>query len=86
LDFQGFRQSLSSDAGTRAKRDAGECQMATAAEMMFFSGAPLAHVVAYREHLRMASIARRYHEFSRRMGRLRSTAHAPILAGWKNAG
>jgi hypothetical protein len=46
LDFQGFRQSLSSDAGTRAKRDAGECQMATAAEMMFFSGAPLKNIIS----------------------------------------
>ena len=86
MEFQDFRQSLSSDNGAGATRDAGECQMATAAEMMFFNGAPLAHVVAYREHLRLASIARRTEEFSRRMRRLRSSAPGPFVAGWKNAG
>lgn len=85
MDFQGFRQSLSGDAGIRATRDAAECQMATAAEMMFFNGAPLAHVVAYREHLRLEGIARRNQEFTRRMRRLRSNAPAPIFAGLKAA-
>jgi hypothetical protein len=47
--------------------------MATAAEMMFFNGAPLAHVVAYRERLRMEGIAQRNREFSRRVRRLRSS-------------
>ena len=42
---------------------------ATAAEQMFFYGAPLAHVVAYCEHLRMANISRRYMQLSRRMAR-----------------
>jgi hypothetical protein len=73
MDFQDFRPSLSSDAVTRAKRDSAGCQMATAAEMMFFNGAPLAHVVAYRERLRMEGIAQRNREFSRRVRRLRSS-------------
>lgn len=62
-------------------RDAGDGHMATAAEMMFFSGAPLAHVVAYRERLRLDSIARRNQEFSARVRRLRSASHVPIMAG-----
>lgn len=86
MHFQDVLQPLSSDEGGRAAPDAGECQMATAAEMMFFNGAPLAHVVAYREHLRMESIARRYQEFSIRTRRLRSIAHAPMLTEWMNAG
>lgn len=86
MDFRDFRQALSSDAAKGTARAAGECQMATAAEMMFFNGAPLAHVVAYRERLRMEGIARRTEEFSRRMRRLRSSAHRPFAAGWKDAG
>jgi hypothetical protein len=81
MEVQDFRRSVAGEAGKRAIRDAGECQMATAAEMMFFSGAPLAHVVAYREQLRLDGIARRNQEFSARVRRLRSTSHVPIMAG-----
>lgn len=85
MDFQDFRQALSSDAGIRATRDVEQCQMATAAELMFFNGAPLAHVVAYREHLRLEGIARRNREFSRRMRRLRPSLSGSVLAGWQSA-
>ncbi|MXP42115.1 hypothetical protein GRI75_10730 [Altererythrobacter soli] len=81
MDIQDFRRSFQSDAGNRAIRGADDCQMATAAEMMFFSGAPLAHVVAYREHLRLDGIARRNQQFSARLRRSRSTSHVPIMAG-----
>lgn len=79
MDFQDFRQALSSESDFGAAGDACEFQMATAAELMFFNGAPLAHVVAYREHLRLDGIARRNLEFSRRMRRLRPSLQAHIL-------
>ena len=78
MDFQDFRQALSSESDFGAAGDACEFQMATAAELMFFNGAPLAHVVAYREHLRLEGIARRNQEFSRRMRRLRPSLQAHI--------
>jgi hypothetical protein len=81
MEVQQFRRSITGDASNRVARDAGGGQMATAAEMMFFSGAPLAHVVAYREQLRLEAIARRNQEFSARVRRLRSTSHVPIMAG-----
>lgn len=84
MGFQDFRQ-LSSCDGCAAP-EAGEPQMATAAELMFFQGAPLAHVVAYREHLRMERIARRNQEFSRRIRGLRTGLRGPLLAGGKRAG
>src|SRR5690606_30986531 len=56
MDFQDIRQARPGDAGRSATLDAAEWSMATASELMFFGGAPLAHVVAYREHLRMAGI------------------------------
>lgn len=85
MDFRNLRQGLLGDAGNRAMHDARECQMATAAELMFFNGAPLAHVVAYREHLRMESIACRNTELSRSMRRLRSGLRAPVPMEWGSA-
>lgn len=43
-----------------------DAAQATAAELMFFRGAPLAHVVAYCEHQRRVQIDRRKQELSRR--------------------
>lgn len=81
MEVQDFRRPVQGDAGNREMRDASAGQMATAAEMMFFSGAPLAHVVAYLEQLRLDGIARRSQAFSARVRRLRSTSHVPIIAG-----
>jgi hypothetical protein len=52
---------------------------------MFFHGAPLAHVVAYCEHLRMANINRRNMELTRRIARQRPSASRSIFSGWDEA-
>jgi hypothetical protein len=66
-------------------RQADGGAFATAAEQMFFHGAPLAHVVAYCEHLRMANINRRNMELSRRIARQRPSASRSIFSGWDEA-
>ena len=63
-------------------RKADECGLATAAELMYFFGAPLAHVVAYCEHLRLENINRRNMEMSRRIARQRPSASRSIFCGW----
>ena len=79
MDFQDFRQEPSSESGIGTMHDTCDFHMATAAELMYFNGAPLAHVVAYREHLRLEGIARRNQEFSRRTRRLRPSLQAHML-------
>jgi hypothetical protein len=69
-------------AATQATLQTDDCAFATAAEQMFFLGAPLAHVVAYCEHLRMANISRRNMELSRRIARQRPSASRSIFSGW----
>lgn len=39
-----------------------------AAELMYFEGAPLAHVVAYEDHLRQRRIEQRLRSHERRTG------------------
>lgn len=85
MDFQDFRQAQPGDAVNAAMLDAREWSMATAGELMFFGGAPLAHVVAYREHLRMAGIRRRNIELSERMRSLRPARSGHLLTGWEKA-
>lgn len=40
----------------------------SASELMYFHGAPLAHVVEFEERERLARIARKAREFDRRNG------------------
>lgn len=77
-----FRPALFGDPAGLTLQQADECGLATAAELMFFYGAPLAHVVAYCEHLRLENINRRNMELSRRIARQRPSASRSIFSGW----
>ena len=81
-DLPHLRPALFGDAAGAALRKADECGLATAAELMYFFGAPLAHVVAYCEHLRLENINRRNMELSRRIARQRPSASRSIFSGW----
>lgn len=77
-----LRPALFGDDAGAALRRADERGLATAAELMYFFGAPLAHVVAYCEHLRLENINRRNMELSRRIARQRPSASRSIFKGW----
>lgn len=84
MDSRDTLPALWSGIGTAQVGAAGENQITTASELMFFGGAPLAHVVAYGEHLRMERIARRNQACSRRICGLRSRPAERVYAGWKS--
>lgn len=85
MGFEELHQARFGGTVRAAMEEAGECELATAAELMFFKGAPLAHVVDYCEHMRMENISRRNMEMSRRMGRLRPTHRGSIFRSWEAA-